>query len=680
MTTPDILRLDPYLEPYRDAILGRLAFIDKKEKQLLSGPASGRTLTDFACGHHYFGLHKRENDWVFREWAPNASAFFLVGSFSEWQERTEFQLSRKMGTDQWAGSFPLDALNQGDEYVLKVYWDGGSGTRLPSYANYVVQDPRTHGFNAKIFHSTYTWKHKPVKASPEPLLIYEAHVGMASEEGKVGSYVEFRDHVLPQIAHAGYNAIQLMAIQEHPYYASFGYQVTNFFAPTSRFGTPDELKSLVDRAHELGIAVIMDLVHSHSAPNVNEGLSHFDGTEYQYFHSGQRGFHSAWGSRCFNYGRSEVLHFLLSNCKYWMEEFHFDGFRFDGVTSMLYMDHGLEKAFSSYDDYFHYNVDIDAQTYLALANKLIHQVRPQAVTISEDMSGFPGMALSNDQGGVGFDYRLNMGMPDYWIKTIKEQRDEDWRVGDMWYSFTSHRPEEKCIAYCESHDQALVGDKTIAFRLMDADMYHGMSVFGSNQVVERGMALHKMIRLFSLATGGLGYLNFMGNEFGHPEWIDFPREGNGWSYHYARRQWSLSHDKTLRYRYLAEFDRSMLTLAKSHLFIHTFDNYMFYEHTSDQVIAFRKGDIYLIFNFSPVNSYNDYWIPFPKGDYDLILDSDAKCFDGHGRVAFHQRFHSLERHPEHPEDVGIKVYLPTRTALALVRGKGKPFYSQDYLD
>ena len=675
MKVPKLIQLDKYLEPYKDAILGRLDYIMRKEKQLLAG----KTLKDFARGSSYFGLHRLKDKWVFREWAPNATALFLVGSFNNWSENPEFQLKRHTGTENWECSLPLDRISHGDDYRLQIHWDGGSGSRIPSYADYVVQDPVTHGFNARVFVSDYHWSHSPRLEPVSPLLIYEAHVGMGSEEGKVGSYIEFRDHVLPLIKNAGYTAVQLMAIQEHPYYASFGYQVSNFFAPTSRFGTPDELKSLVDRAHELGMAVIMDLVHSHSVPNVLEGLSLFDGSDYQYFHTGARGLHRAWGSRCFNYGRNEVMHFLLSNCTYWLDEFHFDGFRFDGVTSMLYLDHGLEKAFSSYEDYFHFNVDVDALTYLTLANKLIHKLHPHAITISEDMSGLPGMALPVQDGGVGFDYRLNMGMPDYWIKTIVEQRDEDWSVGDMWHNFTSHRPLEKVVGYSESHDQALVGDKTLLFRLMDSEMYTHMSVFKNSPIVERGLALHKLIRLFSFATGGQAYLNFMGNEFGHPEWIDFPREGNGWSYHHARRQWSLLSNKSLRYKYLAEFDRQMLQLAHCHQFIETFDNFMHYQHSEDQVIAFRKGELFLIFNFSPKNSYVDYRIPFPDGDYQLILDSDARCFDGHGRIAFHQRYFTEESGESSGPVNGIKVYLPTRTALVLVRGESEALYNQEYL-
>ena len=385
---------------------------------------------------------------------------------------------------------------------------------------------------------------------------------MSSEQEKVSTFSEFRKDVLPYIHSLGYDTIQIMALQEHPYYGSFGYQVSNFFALSSRFGTPEEFKELVDQAHGMGMAVIMDIVHSHSVDNEAEGLSRFDGREDLYFYSGDRGRHPAWGSRCFDYGKHETQQFLLSNCKFWLEEYHLDGFRFDGVTSMMYWDHGLGKAFSGYDCYFDAGVDESAVTYLALANMLIKEVNPDAITIAEDVSGMAGLAAPFEAGGVGFDFRMSMGVADSWIKWIKTLSDEQWSMGEMWWQLTNKRKDEKTISYAECHDQAMVGDKTIAFRLMDKEMYTHMDRNSRSDVIDRGLALHKMIRLVTMATAGDGYLNFMGNEFGHPEWIDFPREGNGWSYKYARRQWSLVKADYLRYRPLMLFDKAMVSMAR----------------------------------------------------------------------------------------------------------------------
>ena len=495
--------------------------------------------------------------------------------------------------------------------------------------------------------------------------IYEVHIGMAQEEGKIGTFAEFTDKVLPRVIRSGYNTLQLMAIQEHPYYASFGYQVSSFFAPSSRFGTPEELKALIDAAHNAGLMVIMDLIHSHAVANEVEGLSRFDGTLYQYFHEGSRGMHSAWDSRCFDYGKPEVLHFLLSNCRYWLDEYKIDGFRFDGITSMLYLDHGLGKAFTSYDDYFSDQVDEEALVYLTLANRLIHQVKPEALTIAEDVSGMPGLALSQNDGGVGFDYRFAMGVPDYWIKMIKDQRDEDWHVGKLWHELTRRRVEEKTISYAESHDQALVGDQTLMFRLAGADMYDHMHVQDRNLDINRAIALHKLIRLITLATAGNGYLNFMGNEFGHPEWIDFPREGNAWSFHYARRQWHLADNPDLKYRQLAQFDRNMIMLAHRNGWLESTLLHLLREHTADKILIFMRGESLFGFNFHPEQSYTDYRVDTTPGRYRLVFSTDDPAYGGHNRLEPDQTHLTLTDGRGTKKHHFLSLYLPSRTGIVL---------------
>ena len=507
----NIIKNDPWLEPYADAINGRHQHVVEKEKELVGK----KTLSDFATGHMYFGLHRTDKGWTFREWAPNATEIYLVGDFNDWQEKPAFRMKRVRKTGNWEINLPEKAMKHGDLYKLKVYWEGGCGERIPAWATRVVQDEQTKIFSAQVWcpEKPYKFKKKVFIPNVSPLMIYECHIGMSQDAEKVGTYNEFRENVLPRIVKDGYNCIQIMAIQEHPYYGSFGYHVSSFFAPSSRFGTPDELKLLIDTAHQMGVAVIMDIVHSHAVKNEMEGLGNFAGDPCQYFYSGGRREHPAWDSLCFDYGKNEVLHFLLSNCRYWLEEFHFDGFRFDGVTSMLYYSHGLGEAFCNYGDYYNGGQDDNAICYLTLANKLIHQVNPRAITIAEEVSGMPGLAAPIADGGYGFDYRMAMNIPDYWIKVIKELRDEDWKPSSMFWEVTNRRKDEKTISYCESHDQALVGDKTIIFRLIDADMYWHFKKGDENGTVQRGIALHKMIRLLTASTINGGYLNFMGNEF-----------------------------------------------------------------------------------------------------------------------------------------------------------------------
>ena len=665
-----IVRDDEWLQPFEAAIQGRHEHVNNKIADITGGKGS---LSDFADGHLYFGLHRTPRQWVLREWAPNATAIYLTGTFNQWQELPNYALKRIDENGTWELKLPAKALHHLDLYKLSIHWDGGQGERVPAWATRVVQDEKTKIFSAQVWHPehAYEWKKETFRPKRGPLFIYECHIGMSQDAEKVGTYNEFRLNVLPRIIADGYNCIQIMAIAEHPYYGSFGYHVSSFFAPSSRFGTPDELKQLIDEAHAAGIMVIMDLVHSHAVKNEVEGLGNYAGDPNQFFYPGSRHEHSAWDSLCFDYGKNEVIHFLLSNCKYWLTEFHFDGFRFDGVTSMLYYSHGLGEAFCGYPDYFNGHQDDNAICYLTLANLLIHEVNPSAITIAEEVSGMPGLAAPFKDGGYGFDYRMAMNIPDYWIKTIKERRDEDWHPSSILWELTNRRADEKTISYCESHDQALVGDKTLIFRLIDADMYWHFKKGDENDTVHRGIALHKMIRLVTASTINGGYLNFMGNEFGHPEWIDFPREGNGWSYKYARRQWNLVDNHELCYHYLGDFDNKMIHLLRNaEGDIRKFPVQEVWHDDGDQVLAYMRGSLVFVFNFSPNRSYDGYGFRVPEGAYEVVLNTDATEFGGNG-LADDTVCHLTNFDPllarEHKG--WLKLYLPARSAVVLYKKK-----------
>jgi len=674
MGTPLFAQNDPWLKPFTKQIAQRETLASAKEKEL----THGGSLSDFATGYLYFGLHRTASGWVFREWAPNATAIYMIGEFSGWKVNPDYSL-KHLSKGVWELELSTEKLRHQQLYRLLICWKGGQGERIPSYANRTVQDEQTKIFSAQVWNPEQPYVFKvpsSVFRVPEPPLIYESHVGMATEEYRVGTFAEYRDKVIPYIKQSGYNIIQLMAVQEHPYYGSFGYHVSNFFAVSSRFGTPDEFKSLIDEAHQQGLRVIMDLVHSHSVKNVAEGLNIFDGTPYQYFHADdKRRNHPAWDSLCFNYGKNEVLHFLLSNCKYWLEEYHLDGFRFDGITSMLYTHHGLKRDFTEYAMYFDGSEDCDATTYLMLANKLIHQVKPDAITVAEEMSGMPGIATPIPEGGIGFDYRLAMGTPDYWIKVIKEQKDQNWDVGNIFYELSRKRDDEKTIGYVESHDQALVGDKTVFFRLVDKDIYNRMNISSKSLVIDRGMALHKMIRLITIATSGNGYLCFMGNEFGHPEWIDFPREGNNWSYQHARRQWNLLNNSELKFRFLSEFDKAMLSLVGNENFFNR-PAELIYENKPLQILAFRRSDLVFVFNFNPNHSYTDYGISTGAGKFRVALSTDAMSFGGFGRIDDTIDYFTSSIIPDRPmENNYLKVYLPARCGVVFRKSPTKSIYS-----
>ena len=671
-----LIKIDPLLKPYAAQLRERFAHYQRFKARI---EKTGGVLGEISQGHRYFGFNRGEHEgetgvW-YREWAPGAETLTLIGDFNGWSRDANPMSVDDRGV--WHLFLPdkdyADRLTHGSLVKVHVVSTISGLDRIPAYIQRVVQEGDAD-FTGQYWEPThpYQWQHAAPRfdIAAEGLRIYEAHVGMAQEAEKVGTFVEFTQNILPRIVDLGYNAVQLMAVKEHPYYASFGYHVSSFFAVSSRFGTPEELKELVDTAHGMGLLVIMDLVHSHAVKNLNEGLNRFDGTGHQYFHAGAKGDHVAWDSRCFDYSKSEVQRFLLSNIRYWLETYRFDGFRFDGITSMLYSDHGLGRKFTGYADYFDAEVELDAIAYLMLANEVVHAVNPGAISIAEDMSGMPGLARPTEEGGLGFDYRLAMGIPDYWIRLLKEKQDEAWHIGEIYGTLRNRRASEKHIAYVESHDQAIVGDKTLAMQLMDAELYTHMSVFTTSHLISRGVALHKLIRLLTFSLGGEGYLNFMGNEFGHPEWIDFPRAGNNNSYWYARRQWSLVEDDTLRYKDLNAFDRAMQHLDATYRLLADENIQLLFIHEEAKQIVYARGGLVFAFNFHPSASVTDWRIPVPeRADYHLILNTDDTVYGGHGAVeGVHYPWQdvAMEGQPQ-----SIQIYVPARSAQVLVSEKNR---------
>ena len=652
-----LIALNPQLQNYAGDIDLRMSLYHAAKSRILTG---NQTLNDFANAHNYYGFHHADGGWYYREWAPGAYRLYLEGEFNNWN-KTSHPLT-PVGDGSWELYLEGDDALWGGCKVKTVVDANLTRTEhLPLYCRRVVQNKSDNSFVAEVVDDSkpFPWTDAGFEGE-DKLYIYEAHVGMAQEEGRVGTYREFADITLNHIKKAGYNTIQLMAIMEHPYYGSFGYQVSNFYAASSWFGKPEDLKYLVNKAHNMGIRVLLDLVHSHAVKNTAEGINMFDGTTWQFFHDGEKGEHPAWGTKCFDYGKTGVLHFLLSNLKFWMLEYHFDGFRFDGITSMLYHDHGLGTDFNDNGKYFSHNTNTEAITYLQLANELIRQVNPKAITIAEDMSGMPGMALPIEDGGIGFDYRLGMGLPDMWIKAAKTP-DQAWDINKMWSDMCLRRPGENTIAYVESHDQALVGDKTMIFRLADAAMYTDMNKDCHNPTIDRAIALHKMIRLFTLAGGGEGYLNFMGNEFGHPEWIDFPREGNGWSFHYCRRQWSLKENDLLKYQWLGDFDRDMITVTKRNGMFRQRMADMMLMKAPEQTCAFYRGTLLFVFNFHARHSLNNVLVPVHKpGEYTVVLSSDDPKYGGFSNVRM-QTYSSKMFDGKHY----VELYIPARTCFVL---------------
>lgn len=665
-----IIDKDSWLEPVESEINYRH---DLYLNQLYEIEQSAGSLSDFANAHRFFGWQRDEANkgWWFREWLPEAYEVYIFGDFNDW-DRNDLPLMK--GENGVWSIFLYDGefhITHGSLYKMLVVGANGTLERLPAYCRRAVQDEVTKDFTAQFWNPAdkFDWTGDGFDcAALDSLCIYECHIGMAQEREGIGTYNEFTDNVLPRIKSDGYNTIQIMGIAEHPYYGSYGYHVSNFFAPSSRFGTPEELKRLIRTAHEMNIAVVMDVVHAHYVKNVNEGINELDGSDHCYSPAGDAGYQKYWDSKTFDYGKREVMHFLLSNLKYWIEEFHFDGFRFDGVTSMIYHHHGYTE-FDSREKFFDESVNRVALTYLTLANSLVHQIAPSAVTIAEDVSGMPGMCIAIDQGGVGFDYRLAMAIPDFWIKMLKEIPDEQWNIWDIWNIMTNRLPDVGTVAYCESHDQAMVGDKTIAFRLMDKAMYTDMNVESANILIDRGMSLHKMIRLATISLGGQAYLNFMGNEFGHPEWIDFPRLGNDWSYHYARRQWSLADNRLLRYHLLGQFDKAMLNVIMRFGVMRSGYAYNLAMDEQNKIMVFSHDDLLFVFNWNPQRSIPDYIIHTGKaGTYRMILSTDEERFGGQGREDSTVEHFTYARKDDDGQTRNyMKIYTVSRTATVYKR-------------
>ncbi len=653
---------DSWLNPVADEVKNRF---ERYQNRLKAIENQYGNLNNFASAYEFFGFHydNIRHGWWYREWAPAAHYLSLYGDFNGWNRYAN--PLENVGNGIWeiflSDVLYKDKLVHGSQLKVLVQSSIGEQERIPVYITRVVQDEKTKDFSAQFWNpdKPYVFENKTPKLKDEPLLIYESHVGMAQEKEEVGSYNEFIANVLPRIKADGYNAVQLMAIAEHPYYGSFGYHVSNFFAASSRFGTPEELKKLVDTAHGMGLLVIMDLVHSHTVKNVREGINLFDGTEYQYLKSGQEGIHPQWDSKLFNYGKTETLQLLLSNVRFWLKEYHFDGYRFDGVTSMFYKNHGIGETFDDPWKYFGDNIDNDAVTYLQLANKLTHDIDNHNVTIAEDVSGMPGICAKIEDGGIGFDYRLGMGLPDFWIKVLKDQSDEQWNMHEFFFTMTNRLQDVKTIAYAESHDQALVGDKTLAFRLMDKEMYTAMAKNQDNLIIDRGIALHKMIRFFTICLGGDAWLNFMGNEFGHPEWIDFPRYDNNWSYKYAKRQWSLADADYLKYHWLGDFDKAMLDFVKKTKVMQAAPAWLLEADEDNKTIVFERNNLIFVFNWGQ-KSLPDYKIKVKHtGDYKIIFSSDAKCFGGFENIDENVIFPSQKK----GDEITMKIYNVARTAV-----------------
>ncbi|XP_047249302.1 1,4-alpha-glucan-branching enzyme 3, chloroplastic/amyloplastic isoform X3 [Capsicum annuum] len=551
-----------------------------------------------------------------------------------------YWLETKKGRNGWVQKY-MPALPHGSQYRVYFNTPNGPLERVPAWATFVIPD--ADGKQAVAVHweptpeYAYKWKHKqPVK--PKSLRIYECHIGISGQEPKISSFNDFISKVLPHVKEAGYNAIQIIGVVEHKDYFTVGYRVTNFYAVSSRYGTPDDFKRLIDEAHGLGLLVFLEIVHSYAAADEMVGLSLFDGTNDCYFHTGKRGLHKFWGTRMFKYGDLDVLHFLLSNLNWWVEEYHVDGFHFHSLSSMLYTHNGFASFTGDMDEYCNQYVDKDALLYLILANEVLHTLHPNVITIAEDATLYPGLCDQTSQGGLGFDYFANLSASEMWLALLENTPDHEW-----------------CM---KNHNQSISGGCSFAEILIGNSL--GKSSISQESLV-RGCSLHKMIRLITCTIGGHAYLNFMGNEFGHPKRVEFPMSSNNFSFSLANRSWDLL-ENDVHYQ-LFSFDKDMMDLDKNGRILSRGLANIHHVNDTTMVISYLRGPNLFVFNFHPVNSYERYTIGVEEaGEYQITLNTDEKKYGGRGLFGHDQNLQRTINRRADGKRICLEVPLPSRSA------------------
>ncbi|KAK9673873.1 hypothetical protein RND81_12G195300 [Saponaria officinalis] len=571
-----------------------------------------------------------------------------------------YWLETRKGRKAWMEKY-TPCLQHGSKYRVYFNTPDGPLERIPAWATYVRLDG--DGNQPCAVHwdpspeCAHKWKNNSPKR-PKSLRIYECHVGISGSDPKVSSFLEFTEKVLPRVKDLGYNAIQLFGVIEHKDYFTAGYRVTNMYAVSSRFGTPEDFKRLVDEAHGLGLLVFLDIVHSYSAADEMVGLSLFDGTNDCYFHTGKRGHHKYWGTRIFKYGDVDVLQFLLSNLRWWIEEYHIDGFQFHSLPSMMYTHNGFATFTGDFEEYCNQYVDRDALLYLILANDILHFLHPNIITIAEDATLYPGLCEPSSQGGLGFDYYVNLAAPEMWLSFLENVPDNEWSMSKIVTTLMGNKIyTNKMLLYAENHSQSISGGRSFAEILFGTEV-------GSNEASKllRGTSLHKVIRLITFTIGGSAYLNFMGNEFGHPKRVEFPTSNNNFSFELASRRWDLLSDQGLHQK-LFHFDQDMMKLDQKEKVLSRGLPNVHHVNDDTMVISYTRGPLLFIFNFHPTDSYERYSVGVDEaGEYQMILNSDEEKYSGQGAINADQYFQRSIRKRIDGFQNCLQLPLPSRSA------------------
>jgi 1,4-alpha-glucan branching enzyme len=631
----------------------------KKEEELQPMPESFTLLTDFdihlfRSGKHFklydkLGAHgaefKGQTGTYFAVWAPNARAVSVIGNFNFWQNGQHNLNPRWDESGIWEGFFP--GVGKGEVYKFAIHSNTGEYLeKADPFAFFAETPPRTASV---IWDHDYKWndqkwlkKRKDGEGKTKPYSVYEVHFGSWKRKPEDGnrslSYVEMATELVNYVKEMGFTHVEFLPIMEHPFFGSWGYQLTGYFAPTSRFGTPQEFMMLVDAFHEAGIGVILDWVPSHF-PGDAHGLYNFDGTNLYEHADPRKGFHPDWSSYIYNYGRNEVRSFLISNAMFWLERFHIDGLRVDAVASMLYLDYS-RKAGEWIPNEHGGNENLEAISFLKEFNEVVYGAHPDVVTIAEESTAWPGVSKPTYMGGLGFGQKWMMGWMHDTLRYFKDdpiyrKYHQNEITFSVMYAFTEN------FMLPLSHDEVVHGKGSL-FGRMPGDEWKR---FANLRLMYAYMFTHPGTKLL-----------FMGGEFG---------QSSEWN-HDSSLDWHL-----LDYDFHRGVSKLMQDLNKFYKTEPALYQYQFSERGfewvdySDQensvMIFMRKGEmkedsLIVICNFTPeVRHQYRVGVPF-RGTWKEIFNSDDLKYGGSGALNHGLQYTSPVKY--HGKDYSVALQLP----------------------